>query len=315
MTKLRTHYDNLKVARDAPDFVIRAAYKTLSQKYHPDKNPDDVRAARVMSLINQSYDVLSDPERRREHDAWIAREEAKLKAQAQPQSPPIPPQWQQPEPSLPPAPASRHWLSTLLLLPVRLLAALFEFAPRLTVLGLLLGGIWLWDAMMPDRPPPPGPKPYQVAAPVTPSPAPAPAKPAHVRPATAPNGSAWPTRADYVRGYPIDNREGRSEVTVDNTQNDADVFVKLVSLEGSTAYPVRQFYIPSGAKFTMNKVDAGQYDLRYLDLETGKISRSESFEVVERRTATGIEYSSMTMTLYKVRDGNFQTYDLAADEF
>lgn len=55
MTKLRTHYDNLKVARDAPDAVIRAAYKVLVQKYHPDKNPGDERAARVMKIINQSY--------------------------------------------------------------------------------------------------------------------------------------------------------------------------------------------------------------------------------------------------------------------
>lgn len=309
MTKLRTHYDNLKVARDAPDFVIRAAYKTLSQKYHPDKNPGDPRAAQVMSLINQSYDVLCDPERRHEHDAWIAREEAKLKAQAQPQSPPIPPQWQQQEPPTPPAHTSGSWLSALLLLPLRLFVA----APRLTGLGILLGGLWLWNAVTPDRPPPPGPKPYQATAPVRP--VQATAKPAYVRPVVAPNGSAWPASAGYVKDYPIGNHDGRSEVTVDNTQNDADVFAKLVSLEDSTAYPVRQFYIPAGSNFTMNKVRAGQYDLRYLDLATGKILRSESFKVEEHRTETGIEYSSLTMTLYKVQNGNFQTFAVSADEF
>jgi hypothetical protein len=317
MTKLRTHYDNLKVARDAPDFVIRAAYKTLSQKYHPDKNPDDARATRVMALINQSYEVLSDPQRRAEHDAWIAREEAKLRAQAQapPQSPPIPPQWQQPEPPGTDARTSRHWMSTLLLLPFKLIAAALNFSPKLAGIGLLLGGMWLWNAMTPDRPPPPGPKPYQAVAPVGPEPAPAAVKPAYVRPATAPNGSAWPDRAGYVKGYPIGNASGRSEVTVDNAQNDADVFVKLVSLEGETAYPVRQFYIRAGAEFTMNKVSPGQYDLRYLDLESGGMTRSESFEVTERRMEAGIEYSSLTMTLYKVQDGNFQTYPLSASEF
>ena len=106
MTKLRTHYDNLKVSRDAPDFVIRAAYKTLTQKYHPDKHPGDERATRVMALINTSYEVLSDPERRAEHDAWIAREEAKHQQQSRPQSPPIPPAWQSPPP-VPPAPAPK----------------------------------------------------------------------------------------------------------------------------------------------------------------------------------------------------------------
>jgi hypothetical protein len=43
MAKIHTHYDNLKVSRHAPQEVIRAAYKALSQKYHPDKNPGDER--------------------------------------------------------------------------------------------------------------------------------------------------------------------------------------------------------------------------------------------------------------------------------
>ena len=75
MTKLRTHYDNLKVSRDAPDAVIRAAYKALAQKYHPDKNPGDAQAARIMKIINQSYEVLSDSGSRARHDAWIISEE------------------------------------------------------------------------------------------------------------------------------------------------------------------------------------------------------------------------------------------------
>ena len=68
MPRVYTHYDNLKVARNAPPEVIRAAYKILSQKFHPDRNPGDREAARIMAIINASYEVLSDPERRREHD-------------------------------------------------------------------------------------------------------------------------------------------------------------------------------------------------------------------------------------------------------
>lgn len=45
MKKIHTHYDNLKVARIAPPEVIRAAYRTLSQKYHPDKNPGNAEIA------------------------------------------------------------------------------------------------------------------------------------------------------------------------------------------------------------------------------------------------------------------------------
>jgi DnaJ domain len=70
--KFRTHYDNLKVARDAPPEVIRAAYRALSQRHHPDKNPGNERAAKIMVIVNASYAVLSDPDARRAHDAWIA---------------------------------------------------------------------------------------------------------------------------------------------------------------------------------------------------------------------------------------------------
>ena len=75
MGKIHTHYDNLKVSRMAPQEVIRAAYKALSQKYHPDKNPGDEKAARIMAIVNSAYGTLSDPLRRKEHDEWIAAEE------------------------------------------------------------------------------------------------------------------------------------------------------------------------------------------------------------------------------------------------
>lgn len=76
MARIHTHYDNLKVARNAPPEVIRAAYKTLSQKYHPDRNPNNPDAVRIIKIINTAYEVLSDPAKRQEHDEWIEREEA-----------------------------------------------------------------------------------------------------------------------------------------------------------------------------------------------------------------------------------------------
>lgn len=76
MTRTHTHYDNLKVARDAPPEVIRAAYRTLSKKYHPDLNPDNPDAMRIIQIINAAYEVLSNPEKRLEHDKWILMTEA-----------------------------------------------------------------------------------------------------------------------------------------------------------------------------------------------------------------------------------------------
>jgi hypothetical protein len=83
MPQIHTHYDNLKVSRDAPPEVIRAAYKTLSQKFHPDRNPDVPSATRTFQLISLAYDTLSDPIRRRDHDEWIAQQEALAAAEEQ----------------------------------------------------------------------------------------------------------------------------------------------------------------------------------------------------------------------------------------
>jgi curved DNA-binding protein CbpA len=72
MSKLRTHYDNLKVSRDAPIEVIQAAYRSLARKYHPDTNGNHPKSEAIMKAINASYEVLSDPARRAKHDEWIA---------------------------------------------------------------------------------------------------------------------------------------------------------------------------------------------------------------------------------------------------
>ncbi|UUZ55717.1 J domain-containing protein [Massilia sp. H-1] len=74
---IETHYDILKVMRNAPVDVIKASYRVMSQKYHPDRNRDP-GALDLMQRINQAWDVLRDPERRATHDRWIATQERKL---------------------------------------------------------------------------------------------------------------------------------------------------------------------------------------------------------------------------------------------
>lgn len=63
-------YEILQVSPNADADIIRLAYRRLSQKWHPEKNPGDRSAAERMMLINEAYGVLSDPERRREYDAF-----------------------------------------------------------------------------------------------------------------------------------------------------------------------------------------------------------------------------------------------------
>ena len=78
MSQFQTHYDNLKVARNAPPEVIRAAYKSLSQKFHPDHHQDKADSTRAFQIISAAYKILSDPQQREQHDLWIARTEAQL---------------------------------------------------------------------------------------------------------------------------------------------------------------------------------------------------------------------------------------------
>jgi hypothetical protein len=131
----------------------------------------------------------------------------------------------------------------------------------------------------------------------------------------APNGQPWPVGAGYVDGYPQLHANGLSTVTVDNSRNDSEVFVKLVSLDGADAYPVRQFYIPAFANFKLEQVTAGSYDIRYRDLSSGGLSRSELFTLHEMHNNEGAQFSNLTMTLYKVKNGNMKTYGLSETEF
>ncbi|RFP23047.1 TonB family protein [Duganella sp. BJB488] len=75
MTKFHSHYESLNVTRDAPPEVIRAAYRSLSQKHHPDKNSGNAEAARMMARLNAAYSVLSDADQRELYDLQMLSEQ------------------------------------------------------------------------------------------------------------------------------------------------------------------------------------------------------------------------------------------------
>ena len=172
MGTVHTHYDNLKVTRNAPPEVIRAAYKTLTQKYHPDRHPGSADAARVMALINVSYQVLSDLAQRADHDRWIAQQEQLAAPPLAPSSPwPRQPSQSprqaapQPPPAPPPSPS-------ILGSTRRLVSQVSRYWVLYGIAGV---AVWSWLNPTPVKPPPVGPKPYQasrvpeVAAYVSPS--------------------------------------------------------------------------------------------------------------------------------------------------
>jgi molecular chaperone DnaJ len=61
-------YKTLGVSKKASDEEIKKAYRKLARKYHPDRNPDDPAAEEKFKEISAAYDVLSDPEKRKEYD-------------------------------------------------------------------------------------------------------------------------------------------------------------------------------------------------------------------------------------------------------
>mmetsp|Transcript_22033 Transcript_22033/g.42069 ORF Transcript_22033/g.42069 Transcript_22033/m.42069 type:complete len:239 (-) Transcript_22033:550-1266(-) len=64
----KSYYDILQVPKGASEDQLKRAYRKLALKYHPDKNKGDEDANKKFAEINNVYEVLSDPEKRKIYD-------------------------------------------------------------------------------------------------------------------------------------------------------------------------------------------------------------------------------------------------------
>src|SRR5215475_1031939 len=69
-TSKTDYYELLGVSRKASAKEIRAAFRKLARKYHPDLNPGDKAAEEKFKQLQEAYDVLSDTKKRQMYDQF-----------------------------------------------------------------------------------------------------------------------------------------------------------------------------------------------------------------------------------------------------
>src|SRR5512141_3340785 len=84
----KDYYSTLGVAKAATAKEIKQAYRKLARKFHPDVNPGDKSAEAKFKEINEAYEVLGDPDKRRKYDElganWRMYEQAQQQGQGAP---------------------------------------------------------------------------------------------------------------------------------------------------------------------------------------------------------------------------------------
>lgn len=328
---MHTLYDRLTVSRDAPLEVIRAAYRVLSQRHHPDRNPGDPSAAEAMQAINDAYAVLSDAQRRRAYDTWLSNRVSSTATPRETSSSSAGVRWESAQARQPAQSVSRSrwWAAALAALVVAPLiggAGLWHASqreppavsglppshvewrihgvdsePRQVEARALAPGRVVGSAVQRARTHPLPPASYpapSVDAPVHPSDPTVPQRPYPALPIVAdPNGRPWPLGAAYVSGLPQANLDGLSAVLLDNERNPAPVFVTLVSIDGDRAEPVRHVHVPAMGAFRVESIRPGRYEVQHRNLVTGALTRSEVFELRQIDGRYGTRATERTVAL------------------
>lgn len=306
-SRIQSLYDVLKVTPDAPFGVIRAAYRSLSQRAHPDLHGGDDASVAHMTELNNAYATLSDPARRRAHDAELeyafARDNARGRTASSETG------WAE---SFMRQPADAHVRSSPLSFFWYRRVELFLRARRWYLCALALGLVGIIGWLMRMEPAPQvlpflGPPLVLLTAPSIdhmsaydassatihasgeasrPADRAVDSRPPHgasveryLRPVADPYGQPWPTVAGYIGGRPILVDDALGVIVLDNRQGAADVFAKIVEIVGKNIYVRRSVFVPAHAVFIATSIDFGRYDVRYQELSSGRYAKSRIIRI------------------------------------
>ncbi len=79
---MKNYYRILNIRSNAASEEIKASYRKLAKRYHPDANPDNAAAAETFADINEAYRILSDQTARARYDAQLQQENAPRRSAA-----------------------------------------------------------------------------------------------------------------------------------------------------------------------------------------------------------------------------------------
>jgi hypothetical protein len=354
MSSCRNHYDNLKVAHDAPAEVIEAAYRALCQKYRQTSSRDSV--LRVRKIIDSAYFVLSNPLRRLQHDKWIQQVESESLLRASLRR------------------ATNGLVASAAIWRARYLARMRPYLLHGAILIIGLVVAWPYfaaesrhestvqiagntrrdkaydpipgatlplstpDEILPNRGPilfgpkenlpvmrrvltvAPAPK-EQTWVPVG-EPVPISPRVSHDWRRFDPDGKLWPAFTGPIGmpgdlGCPQRVGNGLASSTIDNVGNSYDVFVKLVADPDSPRdkCSVTWIFVKARGKYTIDGVDAGQYSIFFRDLFSGTTERTPAVSLNSFSNDREEGGTQYYVTLYARPDGNLHPITISNDAF
>lgn len=309
MKKFPNHYETLNVSKDASQEEIRASYHALCRIFHPDLNPGMADGILMIEELTKSYEVLKDTNSRQDYDmkylvAMRSKSAPRQEAVVE-QLPPLP--------ELPSSAAEQQNISEILEFKRRQRAAeelqnnkgsslRTAAVAAIAIIGITLLGLAVPKKTLSRI------QLFNLDGIVT--------KAEYVRPVSAPNGAAFPTETSYVSGYEVRKNDGISTLLVNNTKNDNDVYLKLISIENNKTTTVRHLFVKGKTEFKIENLSTGKYEIQYMDLAAGLVGRSIVFSMEESKNELGLSKgTNLGVNLRTAVNGVLNVENVSLDEF